>query len=254
MTDNKSKYFFDDFTADNYKNILIKLKDLGFDFKTFCTFDGLINSSKIVILRHDVDFSVNRALRLAKIEHDLSIVSTYFLHIHNDFYNLLQKSTFDKCIEIINMDHKIGLHFDSHFYNIDNEKDLELKLSFEKEVLVKIFSKKIKVFSFHNTNDFTLSCKNELYSGMINVYSTKFFEGFTYCSDTNGYWRFKRLEDILISDKVKLLHLLIHPAWWQDEVMSPYERVKRCVDGRAQYTIKSYIEILSEAGRKNIDW
>ncbi len=254
MIDNKSKYFFDDFTTDNYKSILVRLKKSGFDFETFCNFNDANDFYKVVILRHDVDFSINRALKLAEIEHDLGIVSTYFVHLHNDFYNLLQRGIFDKCVKIINMGHKIGLHFDSHFYDINNEKDLESKLLFEKNVLEKMFNIKIKAFSFHNTSDFTLSCKQKHYADMVNVYSAKFIEGATYCSDTNGYWRFERLEDVLSDDKIKLLHLLIHPAWWQDEVMSPYERIKRCIDGRARYTNELYIRSLLETGRENVDW
>ncbi len=63
----------------------------------YYNFDKLYSSGKrYLILRHDVDFSVDRALELAKIENNYGISSTYFFLLHSDFYNIFEKDSFNK--------------------------------------------------------------------------------------------------------------------------------------------------------------
>jgi hypothetical protein len=69
------------------------------------------------------------------------------------------------------MGHVIGLHFDSHFYGITNEQDLNDKLIFEKGILENLFNIEVKQFCFHITNEFTLSCNKDSYGGMLNAFS-----------------------------------------------------------------------------------
>jgi len=42
------------------------------------------------------------------------------------------------------------------------------------------------------------------------------------------------------------LQVLTHPAWWQDEPMSPMARVNRCIDGRAEKTRRKYYQLFDE--------
>ncbi len=247
---NSLKYFFADFTHENYRKLLkiAKQNDL------FCDFTNYSPKENFIIWRHDIDFSVHSAFKLAAIEREENVVSTYYIHLHNEFYNPLEKEIADKLLSIKQMGHKLGLHFDTHFYDITNTNELRDSLSFEKNILEKTFDTEIHSFSFHNTNDFVLSFNEELYEGMINVYSRYFREEVPYCSDSNGYWRYERLEDILVSAKYKNLQVLTHPAWWQDSVMSPRERIQRCVKGRADNVMKRYDELLSSQDRENIDW
>ena len=51
-----------------------------------------------ILWRHDVDFSIHRASSLAKIENELGVKATYFLKLHSEFYNLFEKSIFEKVV------------------------------------------------------------------------------------------------------------------------------------------------------------
>ena len=82
--------------------------------------------------------------------------------------------------------------------------------------------------------------------------SAKFKNEIPYISDSNGYWRFKRLKDVLLNAEEKNLHVLTHPAWWQDQEEEPYYRIKRCVDERANNTLANYEKQLDKDGRLNI--
>lgn len=247
---NKSKYYFSDFTTKNYTK-LVKYANEKYHF---ITFDTRAFHHKSIYWRHDVDFSMHRAYKLAQIEAELGIKTTYFVLLHSQFYNLLEPEVTDLVFKIINLGHNIGLHFDSHYYVINDEKTLNEKLIFEKVFLENLFKIKINVFSFHITNEFTNQCRNNEYGKMINVYSSYFQNNVNYCSDSNGYWRFDRLEDVLTKGNFQVLQVLTHPELWQDEVMSPKQRIEKCINGRANKTREWYQNVLVKYNRKDIDW
>jgi hypothetical protein len=161
-----------------------------------------------------------------------------------------------KCIfKIIEYGHDIGLHFDPDFYNLINSEDhLEYYLKVEKKLIEEIFQIEINVFSFHNPDIGNwLQVDKEQIAGMVNTYSSYIRRKYAYCSDSNGYWRFKRLEDVLSKAEDDKLQILTHPCWWSpDSPSSPRDRVSRCINGRAENQHKRYDNFLSELGRKNV--
>ncbi len=247
---NKEKYHFTDFTTQHYRYLIKKAKE-NYEFSAYDAFD---KKAKFVLCRHDVDLSPHRALRLAEIEFEEGVIATYFWHLHSEYYNINEKEIFDIIIKIKKLGHQFGIHFDTHFYDIRSHQEIEENLQKEKRFLEELFNLSIKVFSFHNTNPFIMSCQEWKYADMINTYASYFQKEVTYCSDSNGYWRFKRMADIVEEAQVPRLQLLTHPEWWQDEVMSPWERIQRSIEGRKQKSLNSYQSLLKRTQMKNIDW
>lgn len=247
---NEEKYHFFDFTRLNYRR-LIKIAKESYKFRSYYNFkDG----EKFIIWRHDVDFSPHAARKLAQIEYEEKIRSTYFILFHSEFYNLLERDVTDCFRDIVSLGHDIGLHFDPSYYDLKEQKQIDDYLKLEKNLLKKIFNVEIKSFSFHITTPIAIKCTKDDYAGLINATSDFFRFKVEYCSDSNGYWRFQRLEDVLQKTNNKSLQILTHPEMWQDAIMSPKERVMRCIDGRSQKTKQWYENILKEYGRPNIDW
>lgn len=244
-------YHFEDFTESNYKNILNLIKN-NYDIIFFNEYAAF---GKKLLLRHDVDVSIHRAYRLAQIEAETNIYSTYFLWMHSPHYNILEDEITNLVNLILNLGHEIGLHFDVGFYDRhkpDQDTLLEY-LVFEKDILEKLFQRSITVFSFHEPSEKILKYYiDESYCGMINTYSQYFRENYDYCSDSNGYWRFRRLEDVLIKADAEKLQVLLHPEWWTPETLSPRQRISRCIDGRCRKNHKQYDEILKDMGRLNV--
>lgn len=238
-----------DFTTESFVELL-QLAKRNYKFISYA--DICTSSEKYILWRHDVDLSLNRALKLAKIEHNEGIQATYFVNPHCNFYNLLERSQSQHIKQILSLGHSIGLHFDVDYYQIENEGQLDKLVAEEAALLQSLFATEIKAFSFHNPNAFMLSCEKEQYGGLINCYSTLFKKEIAYCSDSNGYWRFKRLRDVLEEASDPRLQILTHPGLWQDQIMSPRERVFRCVDMRANRVMQNYDELLRIAGRNNL--
>ena len=248
LTNKFKKYHFDDFTESHY-NLLLKTANKNYKFENF----GTKSKDPHIILRHDVDISVHRALALAKIEKKNKIHSTYFFRLRREFYNIFEKSILSKIHDIIKLGHSVGLHFDLSFYENKSKKNLIKNLNWEKKVLSELLDEEISIFSFHNPDTkHALSILDYRLSEMINVYSKKIRNSYYYISDSNGYWRYSRLFDLLKNNTEKNIQILIHPEWWQKTAMSPRMRVVRGVDERSKRTLETYDAILKASKRKNI--
>jgi len=243
-----NKDYQSDFTFDNYC-ALLDLAKANYRFVNHK--EALSASDRFIIWRHDIDQSINRAVRLAVIEAAKGISATYFLNPHCDFYSLLEHDQHRKVGEIIRLGHEIGLHFDAHFYTINSEAELDQLVAKEAGWLREWFGVEVATFSFHNPNSFLLTCEKEEYGGLINCYSNKFKKQIAYCSDSNGYWRHRRLYDVLVTAGDYCLQVLTHPECWQEMPMSPRERFFRCVDGRATAVMRRWDYTLAINGRGN---
>ena len=64
------------FTYEAYKALLALLKKGGYAFRNYHNYG---DTSRCVILRHDIDFSLESAVRLAEVERESGVSSTYFV-------------------------------------------------------------------------------------------------------------------------------------------------------------------------------
>jgi hypothetical protein len=247
---NNQLYHFSDFTFNNYRKLL-RLAKLRFKF---CDFNiDFENETNYVLWRHDLEFSIKTACHLAQIEEEEKVKSNFFVQLHSEYYNTLDKRVVELIRNnIINSGHAIGLHFDAHFYNITKSKQLDYYIQKDKTILEDVFEVKIIAFSFHNTNSLILSYEDDHYGGLINVYSKR-IKSIPYCSDSLGYWRIDRLQDRIEDAKINKLQVLTHDAMWSEKIMSPRQRIRMSIQKDADVLMQYYDEYLREYGHKNID-
>ncbi|SDO52645.1 hypothetical protein SAMN04487900_12424 [Prevotella communis] len=248
---NREKYKFDYFTIDHYGELVKMARDLGFIF--ILHKDDYVADRKDIIWRHDVEFSPAQALKMAKIEHDLGVKTTYFFQTHSENYNIYEKYFSDILQEIRALGHHIGLHFDSHYWDVSDEESLERCIAVDTDYFNKVFDINIDTFSFHNTTSFVLSCEGYRYGGLINTYARLFKEKYQYCADSTGYWRYEVLDEVLCDPNTRHLQVLIHDSMWSDTVMSPRKRVMTAIQKEAERVKKFYDDDLVAFGAKNID-
>ena len=248
---NREQYKFDYFTISHYVELVKLAKDVGFNF--ILHKDDFVEERKDVIWRHDVEFSPNIALKMAEIEHKENVKATYFFQIHSEFYNVFERYYSDILQRIKSLGHHIGLHFDSHYYNVQNKQELDKFIQLDRNYFESVFGIRIDTFSFHNTTPFVLSCKDYRYGGLINVYSDFFWQHYQYCADSTGYWRYEVLDEVLRDKNVRHLQVLTHDAMWSKEVLSPRKRVRASIQANAERVKDKYDQILIDFSAKNID-
>jgi hypothetical protein len=237
----------EDFTTDQFR----ELCQLAITNWRVADYKSIPWNDRFILWRHDVDISLNRALALAKIENQEGLKATYFINPHSEFYNIHERNQFQIIKEIISLGHDLGLHFDIAFYNPSTELSLDNLVIREASHLESLFGIQPAVFSFHNPTAAHLHFEAEYYGGLLNCYSRRFKKDIAYCSDSNGYWRFRRLKDVLKDATDDRLQVLTHPGWWQTLPMAPRQRVFRSVYGRATATLRNYDKLMSEHGRIN---
>lgn len=101
------------FTYDAYRALLSLLRERGFAVRSYHDYADV---PRCVILRHDVDQSLSQALRMAELEAEEGVRSTWFVLLRTDFYNVFSKAGTEALRHIRSLGHEIGLHFDEASY------------------------------------------------------------------------------------------------------------------------------------------
>jgi hypothetical protein len=157
----------------------------------FALFDGEPTAGAM-ILRHDVDLSLDAALRMAEIEHDAEAPATYFLMTESVFYNLDSSEGVAAIGRLRELGHRVGLHAVYPNAPMDNRFD--------------------PVVAWHNPDPEYMSAP--LADGRINVMQEPWFDPDTYRSDSNQRWRSDCPHDELRAGTFPWLQLLVHPEIW----------------------------------------
>lgn len=200
-----------EFNLREYHIILRMLLDKAY---RFVDYDNVLHQDRSIVLRHDIDMSLEYALPVAEIEHQLGITSCYFLLLTSEFYNPLTSKAQSAITKIRAFGHEIGLHFDASIYPKDfSIDDLSLAAEKECELLSQISRKSVRYISFHRPVK-ALQGVGEGFAQRINTYEKRFFETMGYCSDSQGAWRFGHPLDHSAILEGKQLQLLTHPIWW----------------------------------------
>ncbi len=209
------------FTYGAYEKMLSLLKENCYEV---CSYETYQRSSRFVILRHDVDFSLEAALRFAELESKNGVQATYFLLLSTSFYNLFDRKANDIIKEIKGMGHDIGLHFDEARYPILNEQQLIKCVKKEISIMSQGLDMKINAVSMHRPSKWVLEADVQ-FDTLINSYGREFFNDFKYLSDSRMHWR-EDVYQVIQSNAYERLHILTHPIWYGIEEATMRDKLK----------------------------
>lgn len=177
--------------------------------------------STALLVRHDLDLSVRRAVTLARLEADLGLRSTYHVMVDCPFYDVESPAVQEDLRAISELGHEIGLHYDP-----DNsrtaEVPLEEDLAHSCERVATAVGMPVRSLSFHRPPPALLG-GGLFVAGRVNAYAEPFFEW--YLSDSRGRWREGNPMESIERPRSTLLQMLVHPIWWGPERISPGQRL-----------------------------
>ncbi len=203
-----------DFTIKHWQEILKNALAQGYQFYSFddCM-KNLPLADRTILLRHDVDVSLQMATRLAEIETNLGIRATYFIRLHAHFYQPLTLESFTNLYELCEMNVDIGLHYERQFYEALGKNHVEM-LSRDAGILSSIIGKPVTGCAGHRvgaSSPFdTATVKNAGLS--YEAYAPEFVKNRKYISDSARNWREGCLCQWL--GRENHLTVLVHPVWW----------------------------------------
>jgi hypothetical protein len=175
------------FDLEHYEELLDAARAGGY---RWATFDSVPASGEL-LLRHDVDLSLEAALTVARLEHRHGVQATYFLMTESVFYNLDSELGRNTLRELRDLGHAVGLHAVYPRATHDDRFDA--------------------VVAWHNPDP---EYVNEPVNGFVNVMQPPWFTRGKYRSDSNQHWREGCPHDELRSGAFEWLQLLVHPEIW----------------------------------------
>ncbi len=176
-----------DFSLAHYRE-LIRAAEAG-DYR-FAFFDDEPRKGDL-LLRHDVDLSLEAAVELARAEAELGAQATYFLMTGSVFYNLESAVGRAAVATLRDLGHRVGLHAVYPKARLDERFD--------------------HVVAWHNPDPDYMKAPID---GAVNVMEERYFDPATYRSDSNQQWRGGCPHEELAAGAFPWLQLLIHPEIW----------------------------------------
>ena len=142
-----------------------------------------------ILLRHDVDLSLDAALAVAELESDAGAVATYFLMTRSEFYNLDSPSGTATLERLRGLGHRVGLH--AVWPDVDHDTRFD------------------PVLAWHNPDPEYMRAPVD---GLVNVMEAPWAD--VYRSDSNQHWRQGCPHEELAAGAFERLQLLTHPEIW----------------------------------------
>jgi hypothetical protein len=190
---------------EHYTELLAAVKAGGYDWAGF----DRIPRKGDVFLRHDVDLSLEAALEMARLEHELGVRATYFLMTESAFYNLDSHIGLYAQRQLRQWGHAVGLHAVHPRAELDSRFDA--------------------VIAWHNPDP---EYVNEPIVGAVNVMEEPYFTKGLYRSDSNQHWREGCPHDELAAGSFEWLQLLVHPEIWVYDGATMGESMRAMLDAK----------------------
>ena len=172
----------------------------------FAGFDRAPQAGEL-ILRHDVDLSLEAALTVAEVEAEEGAWSTWFLMTRSVFYNLASKDGEHAIARLRELGHRVAHHAVYPDVDLDERFD--------------------PVIAWHNPDPEFMRAE---VTGAVNAMSEAFFDPDRYRSDSNQVWRHGCPHGQLAAGEFEWLQLLIHPEIWAFEGATMLETMESFLD------------------------
>jgi len=200
-----------DFSLAHYRELLEAATAGGY---RFAFFDREPRPGDL-ILRHDVDLSLEAALALAELEAEAGARATYFLMTESVFYNLASKAGRDAIERLRELGHRVGLH--AVYPNAARDERFD------------------PVIAWHNPDPEYMRAPVE---GVVNVMQDGFFDPDRYRSDSNQHWRSGCPHEALARGQPDWLQLLTHPEIWAYEGATMRESMLALLDAERELRLE----------------
>jgi len=162
-----------------------------------------------IIMRHDVDLSLEPAFKVYKIEKELGVHSSFFVMVTSPTYNPLSRRNRKILKKMASDGFEVGLHFDLLAYGeVDSKAELKGLIDAEAAVISTASGSPVDSISFHNPS--TIG-NLPLPKGYRNAYDPTMFSDSNYISDSCMEFRGKDIYEFVEKSKNSMIQVLLHP-------------------------------------------
>ena len=192
-----------EFSLEHYRDLLRAAQSGGYRWAGF----DAPPEPGVVLLRHDVDLSLDAALAVALVEAEEGAWSTWFLMTRSVFYNLASSEGVAAIERLRSLGHRVAHHAVWPDVDLDSRFD--------------------PVVAWHNPDPEYMRAPID---GAVNVMEEPFFDPLHYRSDSNQHWRHGCPHEALARGEFEWLQLLTHPEIWAFDGATMRESMESMLD------------------------
>jgi len=208
-----------EFTYAWYREFLAECKRSG-QIRTLA--EAHVSEPGSILMRHDVDYDLEAADAIRRIEVEMGVRSSFLFLVSTDFYNVASPSGRRFLGELIRQGFDVGLHFDP---DVHGDRPLEAAFAAERAFLESITGQPLRSVSLHNPSSHH---RYPAFEGVVNAYDPRWFGPDRYVSDSSRRWRRDPLA-FLASDRLPIVQVLTHPIHFSEDGVGYRPQFERMV-------------------------
>jgi hypothetical protein len=189
------------------------------------------------VIRHDIEFSLPKAVRLAELDAQLGIPSTFFVQVKNGAYNPLAPRNARLIRSLHKSSDQVGLHFYISDIGENDVGEIVRQLEFQTMVLEDSLGSRVTRFSYHRPPLWVLKLNLGNETKLLNAYDPRVFEitggqndpkNIKYMADSRHAWMYGH--PLAFRDKYKQFQILMHPDEWSDNGSTPLDNFMELIE------------------------
>jgi hypothetical protein len=207
-----------------------------------------------VIVRHDIDLSLERAVAVGEVEREAGVRATFLVMVDSPLYDLDRGAL----AALREQGHDVGLHMDlGPRGEIPGLQIADVAPEVEacRQRLEAVLGEPVRSISFHRPADPLVAALGPVAEvcGMVNAYAEPLMR--CYLADSAGAWRHGDPRPVLRQPPCDTVQLLVHPFWWGDEHLSAADRLeafyREQTDGLAPFDALAFDRTLATVVRRS---
>lgn len=174
-----------------------------------------LKTERRIYLRHDVDYSLEMALRLAEVNAELGIRGTFCVLLRSQIYNLLSDRSLSLLEKMAALGQNLGLHAPVAS-TLPDDGAVEARIRADFECVQYNCPVVGAVCSWHNPTPEVLEryLASPRVGGLVNAYSASFVREIPYYSDSNMRHSVEDFMRLVGEGGSACMQLLLHPLNW----------------------------------------
>lgn len=196
-----------EFSHQTYSELLQFIRGLG---RPIVSFRDVPPEGPYVILRHDVDFSLQYAVEMAHLDQENRATSTFFILLTAPYYNPLSEEGVRAIRDISAMGHECGLHYDCTGFELLSPEQRIRRIETLACTLADLSGVPVRAIAQHKP---AKSPIRQEFPAFVDAYSARFIKDIAYISDSRMMFRVPDVRDFFREHPKS--QALIHPVWWR---------------------------------------
>ncbi|MBA3532780.1 MAG: hypothetical protein H0T73_12720 [Ardenticatenales bacterium] len=164
-----------------------------------------------MFLRHDIDFSVRKAVEMAELDSQAGARATFFVLLTAPYYNALSQDNLALLRTIAGMGHEIGLHYDCTGFEELGSTARQQRIALLANCLADGLGQAVTSIAQHKPASAGV---RETFAQFRDAYNPRFCSKDGYLSDSRKRFGVDDVYGFFRANPRS--QLLIHPVWWHE--------------------------------------